>query len=1140
MLTLGRWKTCWLGVLFVFVALAIQTNVVVCADEDPPFTVPEGFSVQKVAGDSMVHDCFCMTLDGLGRPVVSGPGYIRTLVDDDQDGTFDRSFLWTSQPKQGAQGLWSEGRKLYFVSEGALWLTEDQDGDLAADANAKRVLELPTGGEHDAHAIRRGPDGYWYLIAGNFARDISKLQNDPLSPVSRSRSGTVWRISPDFSKRAVWAHGMRNCYDFDFMPDGQIVTYDSDCEREATLPWYRPTRAMVLGPASDAGWCGQAWKDEDHRITMPLTIAQLGRGSPTGVAVYQHRAFPKKYHDAVFLLDWTFGRVLAVYPSSNLQEDQRIENKVPAEVFMQPSGTAGFAPTDICVAPDGSLLICVGGRGTAGSVYRVASSVSTQSTSMDWFADAVTKNQMTADQAENAELLLNAFNPFDSWSETRWTPLVDKVGVKALIEIMSGSIPINATPSDTARAKLRCAQIMTRLNAAIPFSSIQNTLTSPSSSTRAGGWWLLGRGNVVIKPNDSKWIASVASADYAAPEFNPNPADRSTWELHLGPADDRLRWEAYGIRKWSLSAASSKSVENTDAANSLRRTWLWALARSGTPLAKKTEKNKLDGLIAKQLYGGGQTNVDLPLLDALAGWAPKAQPNWTTRDELEFLTVLQTSLGDRRHSLPQQADPPQPDVLDGYKGLSASRLPENLRTAWIGWALYIAKHAVETDRPLVHLEATRTLAMLEPKDKESLVYILEQITDKSHPTSDIHWLCCSANCSSPRSENMTRKTAGALSSIVRKVKSRGLYTDNQWPIRLQQLVTALLRRDPNLGKAFVEFPVPCCAEDLVLLSAFPVDIQASARKKMREHLMSTEPADWSPAILRYASQIGIDDPFANSIRSAAQAAPNVRSTAIEMLSALGKKDDYELFLSTLESNDRNQWVFAWKGISSLPVADPDREWKAFATIASAIMNASSTLPRSAVLARVRNIAAQSAIGGVPKSENWREWEAFFKKTLDAETFEKLVLPRNSSDWRTLVQNAAGIKGDIQRGQQIFQDKCVLCHGGQSSLGPSLAGVTKRFSREDLSNAIFDPSRDISERYRSIRVLTVDDEIFTGLIVYNAADGTTLQTATGTIVRINQDNIQDKAYSTESLMPNGLMDDKSAEDIASLYSYLGSQ
>jgi hypothetical protein len=67
---------------------------------------------------------------------------------------------------------------------------------------------------------------------------------------------------------------------------------------------------------------------------------------------------------------------------------------------------------------------------------------------------------------------------------------------------------------------------------------------------------------------------------------------------------------------------------------------------------------------------------------------------------------------------------------------------------------------------------------------------------------------------------------------------------------------------------------------------------------------------------------------------------------------------------------------------------------------------------------------------------------------------------------------------------------------------------------------------------------MDGEIFTGMIIYNAADGTTLQTANGNLVRINQDNIEDKAYSTESLMPTGLLDDRSSAEVASLYAYLG--
>ncbi len=1131
--------TYFLGVsMLLFVCVEGIANEV-RVDDDPPFTVPDGFTVQRVADDSMAHDCFCMTLDRLGRPVVSGPGYIRTLLDEDGDGKFDKSFLWSSLPKQGAQGLWSEGRKLYYVSEGGLWLSEDTDGDLTADPNPKKVLELPTGGEHNAHAIRRGPDGYWYLIAGNFARDISNLQTDPLSPVSRARSGTIWRISPDFSKRGVWAHGLRNCYDFDFMPDGQIVTFDSDCEREATLPWYRPTRVMVLGPGCDAGWCGQSWKDEDHRITMPLVLAQLGRGSPTGVAVYQHRAFPKKYHDAVFVLDWTFGRVIAIYPSSNLEDSQRIPNKVPAEVFMQPTGTTGFAPTDICVGADGSLLICVGGRGTTGAVFRVSARENVTSQTTKWFSDSVSKGQLSEEQAGSLQRLVSANSPIDSWSETQWFPEVDKAGIKAILGTMSGEIPISAEPDTVAAAKLRCAQILTRLNVAIPFSRIQNFLSSTSRSTRAAAWWLVGRGNVAIATYDNKFLNAVSAMDYASKPFNAVVEDQSNWEQHVGRADERLRWEAFGVRKLSFNSANSLRVEDSESGNALRRTWLWALARSAMPLAKKTDNNSLDFLTAKQLFANSTTTIDAPLLDALASWVPKNQPHWSTRDVLEFLTVLQSSLGERRFALPQQQEPPLPDVLDGFKALSSTKLPENVRTAWIGWALFLARQANESGRQLVHSEAMRTLSMLEPKDSESVVYCLSQIDEKSHPTSDIHALCCSANCQHPRSPEMTHQTASALAGIVRKVKTRGLYTDNQWPFRLQQLVTALLKRDSALGAAFVELPVPCCPEDLILLTSFPADVQAASGKKMRQHLLNSDPSTWSVPILRFASENGIDSDFARAIR-ASSFISMLRPVAADLLSANPVQSDYDLFLTVLEGSDRNAWPAGWKGLNKLSVADAQREWRTLAPVVAVTINASTQLPRTAVLTRARTVAERLKFVAPATSEQWKDWEPFFHETLDADSFSKLTRPTTTLDWQTLHAVANKVNGDSKRGSILFQEKCALCHGGQSSLGPSLVGVTKRFSRDDLSKAIFEPSRDISDRYKSIRVLTVDGEIFTGMLVYTAADGTTLQTATGAIVRVNQEIIEFKGYSTESLMPSGLLDDKSPTDVADLYAYLATQ
>ncbi len=45
---------------------------------------------------------------------------------------------------------------------------------------------------------------------------------------------------------------------------------------------------------------------------MTPAIGETGRGSPTGGVVYDHYMFPTRYHGAMFLADWSEGRILAV------------------------------------------------------------------------------------------------------------------------------------------------------------------------------------------------------------------------------------------------------------------------------------------------------------------------------------------------------------------------------------------------------------------------------------------------------------------------------------------------------------------------------------------------------------------------------------------------------------------------------------------------------------------------------------------------------------------------------------------------------------------------------------------------------------------------------------------------------------
>ena len=337
------------------------------ADDALGVRVPEGFEVSLYADNELASDIFSMTIDSLGRVVVSGPGYVRILVDADGDGRAETFKQFADGPASGAQGMVFRGRDLICTGDEGLIRYRDADSDDRSDGAADVFLKIKTGGEHDAHAIRRGADGWWYLISGNTAGVDEKYVALGSSPVRYPRHGTVMRFKPDLTAGEVFAHGYRNAYDFDFNADGDLLTFDSDGEREISLPAYQPTRVFHAAPGSHAGWMSDHWKRPGYFFDMPPVLAEFGRASPTGVVCYRHTQFPEKYRGALFVLDWTFGRIFAL-PAARKGSSPATAEPI---AFLTTIGENGFAPTDVEVGPDGSMFVSVGGRGTRARSYRI-------------------------------------------------------------------------------------------------------------------------------------------------------------------------------------------------------------------------------------------------------------------------------------------------------------------------------------------------------------------------------------------------------------------------------------------------------------------------------------------------------------------------------------------------------------------------------------------------------------------------------------------------------------------------------------------------------------------------------------------------------------------------------------------------
>jgi putative heme-binding domain-containing protein len=325
--------------------------------------VPPGFVAELYADHAAANDVYTMTTDDAGRVVVAGRGYVRAL-----DG--NRAIDLLDGLKDGPMGLLAEGDSLFVVADGGLKRYRGYNGRDKL-TNPETILAAKTAGEHDAHAVRRGPDGWLYLLCGNMAGVGRSKVTSPRSPVRDPVAGSLVRISPDFKDVEVVADGFRNAYSFDFHTSGEPFTYDSDNERCVGLPWYEPCRFYHVVPGGNYGWrspqLSQTWRKPPYFPDVVPPVCTLGRGSPTGVACYRHTHFPAEYRGGFFLADWTFGRIHFV----PLTPNGATWTGTP-RVFAEANGENGFAPTALAVHPKtGELFVSIGGRGTRGGVYRI-------------------------------------------------------------------------------------------------------------------------------------------------------------------------------------------------------------------------------------------------------------------------------------------------------------------------------------------------------------------------------------------------------------------------------------------------------------------------------------------------------------------------------------------------------------------------------------------------------------------------------------------------------------------------------------------------------------------------------------------------------------------------------------------------
>lgn len=326
---------------------------------------------------------------------------ILILEDTDGDGIADQSkVFYQGTDINAALGITVLGDKVYVSVSPNVFVFTDADGD---DVPEKKEI-LFTGVEgvqhdHGMHSFTFGADGKLYFNHGNEGHGIQHADDTPildrLDRVVKDKSapyreGMVYRMNPDGSDVEILAWNFRN--NFEVTTDSYGRMWQSDNDDDGN----RSTRINYVMDYGNYGYkdeiTGEDWRA--RRVNMEDSVyqqhwhlndpgvvpnlLQTYAGSPTGILMYEGKLLPEEYQNQLIHSD-AGPNIVRAYPAvpSGAGFTAKIINLMDGS-----TRDNWFRPSDVTVAPDGSLFVSdwydpgVGGHAMGdmdkGRVFRLA------------------------------------------------------------------------------------------------------------------------------------------------------------------------------------------------------------------------------------------------------------------------------------------------------------------------------------------------------------------------------------------------------------------------------------------------------------------------------------------------------------------------------------------------------------------------------------------------------------------------------------------------------------------------------------------------------------------------------------------------------------------------------------------------
>jgi putative membrane-bound dehydrogenase-like protein len=152
-----------------------------------------------------------------------------------------------------------------------------------------------------------------------------------------------------------------------------------------------------------------------------------------------------------------------------------------------------------------------------------------------------------------------------------------------------------------------------------------------------------------------------------------------------------------------------------------------------------------------------------------------------------------------------------------------------------------------------------------------------------------------------------------------------------------------------------------------------------------------------------------------------------------------------------------------------------------------------------------------------------------------------ILPMKARTIPTALELEFNYAGKTDDGRRAFDTAagCAACHslGGAKKMGPDLSKIGAKYGKQAMLDSILNPSDAIGPEY-VMTVLTLrNGDRLQGMIAEENADRVVVQTAVDQSQRLRPADIASRQPIRQSMMPEGLLDSLSLQQIADLLEFL---